>query len=132
MTLYVSKEYYLKYFREVIPEEEIEKYLELAQEKINSITFNRIVGIGFDNLTEFQKEKISKAICHQANYIFNNGFNNEDNSDISSYSVLDISVSVQSKDNNSKTKAEIENMSEVAYTLIHQTGLDSRSWRFNG
>lgn len=106
--------------------------MELAQEKINSITFNRIVKIGFDNLTEFQKEKISKAICHQANYIFANGFDNENNSDIASYSVLDISVNVQSKDESQKTEAELEHMSPMAYNLVHQTGLDSRSWRYNG
>ena len=130
MTLYVSEDYYYNIFNGKV--ENVKKYLELAQEKINSITFNRIVGIGFDNLTEFQKDKISRAICYQADYIKDNGYNDENNSDISSYSVLDISVNVQTKDNNSKTQAEKECMSEVAYTLIHQTGLDSRSWRFNG
>ena len=132
MTLYVSKEFYLETFKGEIPEEDIEKNLKLAQNKINRITFNRIVGIGFDNLTEFQKEKVRESICYQADYIFKNGYNNEDNSDISSYSVLDISVNVQSKDNSSKTKAELECMSEMAYDAIVQTGLTSRNWRFNG
>ena len=133
MTLYVSKEYYQKNFEgNKIPDKEIEKILKLAQNKIDRITFNRIVGIGFDNLTDFQKEKVRDAICYQANYIFENGYNNENNSDISSYSVLDISVSVQTKDDNSKTKAELEYMSELAYDAIVQTGLMQRTWRFNG
>lgn len=126
MTLYVSKEYYSNTFKgKTIPDEDIEKYLELAQEKIDSITYNRIVAIGFDNLTEFQKEKISKAICYQAEYIFKNGYNDEDNRDISSYSVLDISVSVDNSSSN-KTKAQKLNMSEIAYDLVHKTGLDGK------
>ena len=126
MTLYVDKEYYSNTFKgKNIPDEDIEKYLELAQEKIDSITYNRIVAIGFDNLTEFQKEKISKAICYQAEYIFKNGYNDEDNRDISSYSVLDISVSVDNSSSN-KTKAQKLNMSEIAYDLVRKTGLDGK------
>ena len=123
MTLYVDKEYYSTTFKgKLIPNDDIEKYLELAQEKIDSITYNRIVGIGFNNLTEFQREKISKAICYQAEYILENGFNNENNGNIASYSVLDISVNV---DANKRTQAQKVNMSEIAYDLIHKTGLDS-------
>ena len=126
MTLYVNKEYYSNTFGgKNIPDEEIEKYLELAQEKIDSITYNRIVAIGFENLTEFQKEKISKAICYQAEYIFQNGYNDEENRDVSSYSVLDISVSVNNSSSN-KTKAQKLNMSEIAYDLVRKTGLDGK------
>lgn len=126
MTLYVNKKYYSDEFMDVkLPNDEIEKYLKLAQEKIDSITFNRIVAIGFDNLTEFQKEKIKEAICYQAEYIFENGYNNENNRDISSYSVLDISVSKDNSGSN-KTLAERNNMSEIAYDYISKTGLDSK------
>ena len=111
MTLYIDKEYYLNIFKgNIISDEDIEKYLELSQEKIDSITFNRIVAIGFNNLTEFQREKISKAICYQADYIFQNGYNDENNRNISSYSVLYIKL----------------NMSEIAYDLVHKTGLDGK------
>lgn len=126
MTLYVDKEYYSNTFKgKIIFDEDIEKYLELAQEKIDSITYNRIVAIGFDNLTKFQKEKISKAICYQADYVFQNGYNDENNRDVSSYSVLDISVSVDNSSNN-KTIAQKVNMSEIAYDLVHKTGLDGK------
>lgn len=122
MTLYVDKDYYLEIFNgSLLLDEEINKNLELAQEKIDSITHNRIVAIGFTNLTEFQKDKISKAICYQAEYIKKNGYNNEDNRDISSYSVLDITVNV---DSSKKSIAQKLNMSEIAYDYVHKTGLD--------
>lgn len=126
MTLYVDKKYYIDEFKgNKVPINEIEKYLRLAQEKIDSITFNRIVAIGFNNLTKFQQEKIKDAICYQAEYIYINGYNNEDNRDVSSYSVLDISVSVDNS-NNDKTIAQRKNMSEMAYDYVHKTGLDSK------
>ena len=132
MSLYVSKEYYKETFNGKISDEDIEKYLKLAQNKIDRITFNRIVGIGFENLTEFQKEKVREAICYQADYIFKNGYDDEDKNDISSYSVLDISVSVKNKSEDSKTIAERECMDKMAYDAIVQTGLAQRTWRFNG
>lgn len=126
MTLYVDKKYYSDEFKgNKVPINEIEKYLKLAQEKIDSITFNKIVAIGFNNLTKFQQEKIKDAICYQAEYVYVNGYNNEDNRDVSSYSVLDISVSVDNSNSN-KTIAQGKNMSEMAYDYVHKTGLDSK------
>lgn len=126
MTLYVDKKYYSDEFKgNEVPIDEIKKYLRLAQEKIDSITFNRIVAIGFNNLTKFQQEKIRDAICYQAEYIYKNGYNNEDNRDASSYSVLDISVSVDNSNSN-KTIAQRKNMSEMAYDYVHKTGLDRK------
>jgi len=125
MTLYVSEEYYSNEFDgNKIPDNEIEKYLKLAQEKIDSITYNRIVAVGFNNLTNFQQEKIRDAICYQAEYIYENGYNNEDNRDVSSYSVLDISVNIDNSNSN-KTIAQRKNMSEMAYDYVRKTGLDS-------
>ena len=101
----------------------------MAQEKIDSVTHNRIVSIGFNNLTNFQKEKIEEAICSQADYIYENGYNHEENDDISSYSVLDISVNVDNSDRK-QTVANKLGMSEYAYDCIKKTGLTVNSWRF--
>lgn len=129
MNQYATSEYYLTSFKgKLLPSDEIDKYLQEATEKIDSITFNRIVGRGFDNLTEFQKEKVQKAVCYQAEYIFTNGFNDENKQDISSYSVLDISVNVNT--DKQKTQAEKEYMSEKAYDLISKTGLTTRGFRY--
>lgn len=129
MNQYATSEYYFTTFKgNVLQKENVDMYLQEATEKIDSITFNRIVRIGFDNLTPFQKEKVQKAVCYQAEYILNNGFNDEDKEDIASYSVLDISVNV--KADNEKTQAEKECMSEKAYDLIFKTGLMTRGYRY--
>lgn len=131
MNQYATYEYYLNEFRgNILKLNEINKYLQEASEKIDSITHNRIVRIGFDNLTPFQKENIQKAVCYQAEYIMENGFNDEDKEkDISSYSVLDISVNVKDNDKE-KTQAKKECMSEKAYDLIFKTGLATRGYRY--
>lgn len=129
MNQYATSEYYLTSCKgNTLPNDDIDKYLQEATEKIDSITFNRIVGIGFDNLTEFQKEKVQKAVCYQAEYIFKNGYNDENKQDIASYSVLDISVNANT--DKKKTQAEKECMSEKAYDLISKTGLTTRGFRY--
>jgi len=131
MNQYATSEYYKNTFKgTMIPENDIDKYLQEASEKIDSITHNRIVRIGLDNLTPFQKGKVQTAVCYQAEYILKNGFNDEEKEDISSYSVLDISVSVKDKNDSEKTQAEKECMSEKAYDLIFKTGLTTRGYRY--
>lgn len=124
MTLYVDETYYKgDYKGKLIPDSEIVDKLRLAQEKIDSITHNRIVGIGFSNLTKFQQEKVKDAICSQADYIYEHGYNDENDTDISSYSVLDISVNI---DRSSKeTTASKIHLSERTYNLIKETGLSN-------
>lgn len=119
MNLYVDEGYYLNEFNgTTLPEDDVEKYLRISQEKIDDITYNRIVAIGFEKLTEFQKECIRKAICYQAEYYFENGINSF--TSVSSYDVLDISIDV---DRNAMTEAEKQDMNEMAYLNIKKTGL---------
>ena len=119
---YVDKEYYTNTFQgTTLNENDIDKYLKLAQEKIDDITYNRIVYLGFDKLTDFQKECVSKAICYQAEYYFANGINSL--SGVSSYSVLDVSINV---DKAQQTEAQKNDMDEFAYMNIKKSGLASR------
>lgn len=68
---YVDSDYYKNTYKgTVIPDDELDGKLELASNDINSLTFNRIVGIGFDNLTSFQQDKVKKAVCLQADFIY--------------------------------------------------------------
>lgn len=129
MNQYATSEYYTDTFKgKLLPQNDEDRYLQEASEKIDSITFNRIVARGFDNLTKFQQEKVQMAVCYQAEYILENGYNDENNEDIASYSVLDISVNM--KTDSKKTQAEKECMSEKAYDLINKTGLATKGFRY--
>ena len=86
MSQYVDSEYYLNTFKgATIPADDLNKYLLIASEKVNELTFNRIVKIGFNNLTDFQKEKVQRAVCLHADYMYQGG---TEMGQISSYSVF--------------------------------------------
>lgn len=117
MSQYVDSEYYLNTFKgATIPADDLNKYLLIASEKVNELTFNRIVKIGFNNLTDFQKEKVQRAVCLHADYMYQGG---TEMGQISSYSVLDINVTV---DNKNSTEAKY-GVKRDTYDLLKQTGL---------
>ena len=64
---YVDETYYSAFSGLIT--DKIESKLEKATDQINSLTYNRIVGIGFDNLTPFQQDKIKKAICLHSDFV---------------------------------------------------------------
>ena len=126
--MYVDNDYYIANRKSSEPDAEytkdIRELLDLAEMKVDEVTFNRIRRIGFDNLTEFQKERVRKAVCIQADYIQEYGGDYTDTEpQIESYSVLDISVSVSGK----QTAAERAGMATLAYKLLEQTGLMRRA-----
>ena len=121
MSQYADSKYYYNVFNGNLIGNNINKYLREASEKIDEVTFNRIVGIGFDNLTDFQKEKVKLAVCYQAEYIFEKGYDAENEDDISNYTVLDISVT--KSESAEKTMAEKKKLSSLAYDQIKKTGL---------
>ena len=125
MSQYVDSSYYYDvYGGELIPPEYFDKKIKEASEKIDEVTFNRIVKIGFNNLTDFQKEKVKESVCAQADYIYENGYGSD--GDIASYSVLDITIT----EKNSDSEANKLNMSSYAYDQIKKTGLTCRSFRW--
>jgi hypothetical protein len=83
---YVTPEYYLdQYEGSTIPEDELEKALKQASRHVDSLTYNRIVGRGFSNLTTYQQEIIREVVCMQADFEYENA--DEINSVLSSYSI---------------------------------------------
>ena len=54
LTSYADQEYYEK-VSGVITTDDLERRLYIASRHIDTLTFNRIVARGFENLTEFQK-----------------------------------------------------------------------------
>ena len=70
---YASSTYYLEaYEGSEIKDECLEKCLKQASRHIDSLTFNRIVKRGFENLSEFQKEVVQEVCCAQAEFEYEN------------------------------------------------------------
>lgn len=66
---YVTPDYYKEIYKgSTVPEDELERALRQASRHIDSLTYNRIVGRGFSNLTEFQQEAIQEVVCLQADF----------------------------------------------------------------
>ena len=119
--VYATKEDYSKYGSEVLEDEEMEKYLELASIDINRATLTRIERRGFCNLTTQQKDLIIKATCLQAEYIKEEGI--YDDESISSYSIGgDLTVN-EIEPRNIADKLKI---SKVAFSYLKRTGLTPR------
>ena len=91
--------------------------LELASSKVDELTFNRINAIGFENLTEFQKGLIEKAILSQAKYYEDYGTEAES---LSSISVGSYSIGM------SGGSSTYKGVSNATITYLKQTGLMCR------
>lgn len=120
---YVTPDYYKETYKgNTVPEDELERTLRQASRHIDSLTYNRIVGRGFSNLTEFQQEVIREVVCLQADFEHENA--DEINTILSSYSLNGASVSFGSSWNVFTDKG-IAMMRDV-YAQLSQTGLCCR------
>jgi hypothetical protein len=125
-TPYATPEYYKEIYKgSMVPEDDREKALRQASRHIDSLTYNRIVGRGFSNLTEFQQEVIQEVICQQVDFEYENA--DEINTILSSYSLNGASVQFGSSWNVFTDKG-IAMMRDV-YALLSQTGLCCRLTR---
>ncbi|MBS5885165.1 hypothetical protein [Clostridium sp.] len=67
---YVDSTYYKDNFGgAILSEESINQKLERASDQVDTLTYNRINAKEFNNLTEFQKDKVKKAVCIHAEFI---------------------------------------------------------------
>lgn len=120
---YASGSYYEnRYEGTLIPEDDQRKALIQASRHVDSLTFNRIVGIGFDNLTEYQKEIIREVVCQQADFETENA--DMISSVLSSYSINGVSMQFGSAWNVYTDKGVA--MRRDTYSLLCQTGLCCR------
>ena len=120
---YVTPEYYKDTYKgSAVPEDELERALRQASRHIDSLTYNRIVGRGFSDLTEFQQEVIQEVVCLQADFEHENA--DEINTILSSYSINGVSAQFGSSwnvfmDNGVAMKRDV-------YSQLSQTGLCCR------
>lgn len=120
-TPYATEEDYLALF----PEDESENLataLRTASRHVDALTFNRIVAVGFENLTHFQQEIVTEVACRQAHFELENA--DLIQSVLSSYAINGVSMQFgQSWD------VEVESgvaMLRDVYALLEQTGLCCR------
>lgn len=101
-----------------IPADEVEGRIKDACRAVDSLTFNRIVRKGFENLSEFQQEIIKEAVAKHMDFAYDNAEMLD--SPLSSYSISGVSMSFD----RSKTLnvGGIITTGEV-YNLLMQTGL---------
>ena len=105
-----------------IPAEEVEASLKRACRDIDSLTFNRIVEKGFENLTEFQQELVKEAVKLHADFCYDNAELLD--SPLASYAINGVSMSFDKS--KIVTIGGVTTSSEV-YGLLMQTGLCCRS-----
>ena len=123
MAAYVTESYYIgTYGGRTVPEENLKSALHQASRHIDSLTYNRIVGRGFSNLTRFQQDIIQDVVCQQADFETENA--DEINSILSSYSINGVSAQFGSSWNIFTDKGVA--MKRDLYALLCQTGLCCR------
>ena len=124
-TPYVTVEEYKESYSDIPDDNNIEKSLKKASRHVDTLTFNRIQGIGFDNLTEFQKEIIKEVCCELANF----EYENEDviTSVLNSYSINGVSMSFGDSWNIKVLKGVA--IPTELYETLSQTGLCTLTFR---
>lgn len=120
---YATEGYYTNTYGGSVIEEDIKKYLVRASRHIDSLTYNRIVGRGFNNLTPFQQDIIKEVCCMQAEFEFENA--DELETILSSYTINGVSAQFGSSWN--VFIGDGVAMRRDVYALLCQTGLCCRT-----
>ena len=120
MKSYIDTSYYFGVYRgTTIPCNEIKRF-ENASEIVDILTFNRIDMLGgFDNLTDYEKEKVQRATCIIADFYKTN--EQELNMIVSSYSIDGTSATFFSAGN--VTLVQGVYVPKLALQLLNQTCL---------
>ena len=116
---YADERYYSREAGGEIIEDDVDKYLRAASRHIDSLTYNRIVGRGFSNLTQFQQDIIREVCCELAEF----EYENEDliQNVLQSYSINGVSMSFGNSWN-VKVISGVAIRSDI-YEKLAQTGL---------
>lgn len=89
--MYADIDYYKNTYKGTLDGLDAEKALEKASRHIDTMTYNRIIFFGFDNLTDYQKSVIKECACLMADWETENA--DYINSMLSSYSLNGASMS---------------------------------------
>ena len=124
--MYAGIEYYKNTYKGNLEDTEIEKALEKASRHIDTLTYNRIVAVGFENLAEHQQGVIKECECLMADW----ETENEDyiNSMLSSYSLNGASMSFTGQSASATVVSGVAVSREI-YSHLQKCGLCTRSLR---
>ena len=121
--MYADKEYYTEvYGGTLIGEEELKRQLDTAGRQIDTLTYCKIRGIGFDNLTAYQQDQIRYVNCLLADFIYEN--KDELESMLSSYGINGVSMTFSNGINVTKVQNII--IRTDIYAELGKTGLCCR------
>ena len=118
--MYADLEYYKNTYCGKLPDEEAEKALKQASKHIDILTYRRIAGIGFENLTPFQQETVKEVACMMADFESANA--SMINSLINSYSINGASISFSGESANCQLVKGVVIQRDV-YEMLSLTGL---------
>ena len=118
--MYADLEYYKNTYCGKLPEEEAEKALKQASKHIDILTYRRIAGVGFENLTPFQQETVKEVCCMMADFESANA--SMINSLINSYSINGASISFSGESANCQLVKGVVIQRDV-YEMLSLTGL---------
>ena len=124
--MYADVDYYKNTYKGTLEDADIEKALKKASMHIDTLTYNRIVSIGFENLTEYQQGIIKECVCLMAEWEHENA--EYIDSLLSSYSLNGASMSFTGN----SASAVVTNgvaVSRAIYSHLQKCGLCIRTIR---
>lgn len=121
-TPYATTDDYVQYGSGDIPTAQLGKALYQASRQIDSLTYNRIVGKGFLQLTGFQQDVIRDVCCRQADFYYDNQEAIE--SALLNYSINGVSMAFGTGQNVKYINGVF--IHSGTYSLLAQSGLTCR------
>lgn len=120
--IYADEAFYRSEYLGTHNSENLNRILKTASQHIDTLTFNRIVGMGFENLTPFQQSVIREVCCQMADFMIENKDLIE--TTVSSYSINGVSMAFG--DNWNVVTSQGIAMKRSTYELLNQSGLTRR------
>lgn len=117
--IYADETFYKNEYLGTHTPENLNRILKTASQHIDTLTFNRIVGMGFENLTPFKQSVVREVCCQMADFMIENKDLIE--TALSSYSINGVSMNFGDSWN-------VVTMNGIAmkrstYELLNQSGL---------
>lgn len=120
--IYADEAFYKAEYLGTHNSENLNRILKTASQHIDTLTFNRIVGMGFDNLTPFQQSVVREVCCQMADFMIENKDLIE--TTVSSYSINGVSMAFG--DNWNVVTSQGIALSRSTFELLKQSGLTRR------